>query len=142
MKSVRTEWAKAESDAEKLEWAKKWGDLLVETWDNPIYVSGHTDGRNSILDMMDSIMEGEYPDTILPSQVEAFHDALSTLSSHFKVLSYVLKGTPEMIERFDIDSLKSLVAEQIGKHLGPYIDMESEVVNGEREYRFNLVMLE
>ena len=44
MISVRKEWKAIKSDEEMLVWAKKWGGLLMETWNNPIFVEGQSGG--------------------------------------------------------------------------------------------------
>lgn len=142
MITVRKEWQEIKEDEELLEWGKKWGPLLMETWNNPIYTSGHVEGKKEILEMLDQILNGEYPDKRMPPEVEAYADALTLLSNTPRVLSFVLKGSPEIVKNLDEDTLKQVAASEMAKKLAEHIIITKQEKDGETLFSFDLVMLE
>jgi hypothetical protein len=142
MLSVRKEWKKCKSDEELLEWTKKWGSLLMETFQNPIFTAGHTRGREEIIEMLDAIRSGEYPDKELPEAVEAYADALTFLAQSPRVLSFVLKGSKELTQNLDVVKIREIAATEMAKKLSQFIEINEQEVGGETHYTFDLVMLE
>lgn len=142
MISVRKEWKAIKSDEEMLVWAKKWGGLLMETWNNPIFVAGHSEGKKAVLRQMDQIAEGEYPDGVIPEQVENYAEALDLISKNLRVLSFTLKGSKEVMSRIDDEALKNIAAEEMAKKLSEFVEIDAEDIEGELHFHFNLVMVE
>lgn len=139
MISVRKEWKECKSDEELLEWTKKWGSLLMETWNNPIFVAGHTEGKKSVLHQLDQVAAGEYPDNP-PDQVLNYAEALQLISQNLKVLSFTLKSEKDF--SIDTPTLKKLAADEMAKKLVDFVDIDVETTDTEKHYHFNLVMVE
>ena len=139
MISVRKEWKEISSDEEMLAWAKKWGALLMETWNNPIFVAGHTEGKKSVLHQLDQVAAGEYPDNP-PDQVLNYAEALQLISQNLKVLSFTLKSQKDF--SIDTATLKKLAADEMAKKLVDFVDIDVETTDTEKHYHFNLVMVE
>lgn len=139
MISVRKEWKEISSDEEMLAWAKKWGALLMETWNNPIFVAGHTEGKKSVLHQLDQVAAGEYPDNP-PDQVLNYAEALQLISQNLKVLSFTLKSEKDF--SIDTTTLKKLAADEMAKKLVDFVDIDVETTDTEKHYHFNLVMVE
>lgn len=139
MISVRKEWKEISSDEEMLVWAKKWGALLMETWNNPIFVAGHTEGKKSVLHQLDQVAAGEYPDNP-PDQVLNYAEALQLISQNLKVLSFTLKSQKDF--SIDTATLKKLAADEMAKKLVDFVDIDVETTDTEKHYHFNLVMVE
>jgi hypothetical protein len=139
MISVRKEWKEISSDEEMVAWAKKWGALLMETWNNPIFVAGHTEGKKSVLHQLDQVAAGEYPDNP-PDQVLNYAEALQLISQNLKVLSFTLKSEKDF--SIDTPTLKKLAADEMAKKLVDFVDIDVETTDTEKHYHFNLVMVE
>lgn len=139
MISVRKEWKEISSDEEMVAWAKKWGALLMETWNNPIFVAGHTEGKKSVLHQLDQVAAGEYPDNP-PDQVLNYAEALQLISQNLKVLSFTLKSEKDF--SIDTTTLKKLAADEMAKKLVDFVDIDVETTDTEKHYHFNLVMVE
>lgn len=136
MISVRNEWKEVSSDEEMLQWAKKWGSLLMETWNNPIYRAGHTEGKKEVLTQLDQVAEGNIPQ-VAPVQVQNYAEALNVISQNLKILSFTLKSNVEMGE----ETLRSVAASEMAKKLADFVEIEVEYKD-EIHYNFNLVMVE
>lgn len=136
MISVRKEWKDVSSDEEMLQWAKKWGALLMETWNNPIYTAGHTEGKNEVLTQLDQVAEGNIPQ-VAPVQVQNYAEALNVISQNLKILSFTLKSSLKIEE----EALRSVAASEMAKKLADFIEIDVEYKD-EIHYHFNLVMVE
>lgn len=136
MITVRKEWKNISSDEEMLQWAKKWGALLMETWNNPIYTAGHTEGKKEILTQLDQVAEGNIPQAA-PVQVQNYAEALNVISQNLKILSFTLKSSLKIEE----ETLRSVAASEMAKKLADFIEIDVEYKD-EIHYHFNLVMVE
>jgi len=142
MISVRKEWKKVKTDEDKLEWANKWGDLLMETQLNPIWTSGFTQAVKHIAEQIEQIKNGEYPDLIHP-MVQEYADALTMIHKGFKVVSFSLHGDGELMFRLDEDQLRQLAAEEMSKVLAKHVSIDVEEDDeGNVSFDFNIVMME
>lgn len=136
MISVRKEWKDVSSDEEMLQWAKKWGSLLMETWNNPIYTAGHAEGKKEVLTQLDQVAEGNIPQ-VAPVQVQNYAEALNVISQNLKILSFTLKSSLKIEE----EALRSVAASEMAKKLADFIEIDVEYKD-EIHYHFNLVMVE
>lgn len=121
MKTVKTEWEKADTDEAKLAWAVKWADLLLETWNNPIWVAGYHKARIDIEDQMESLEQGEYPDKLVTDKLSNYAKALHLINSTLHVISGSINvpgKTPE--------ELIELALEKINDNLSQYLDFDEE----------------
>jgi hypothetical protein len=91
---------------------------------------------------MDQIAEGEYPDGAIPEQVENYAEALDLISKNLRVLSFTLKGSREVMSRIDDEALKNIAAEEMAKKLTEFVEIDTESVEDELHFHFNLVMVE
>jgi len=142
MISVRKEWTAVKTDEDKLAWAEKWGDLLMETTGNPIWTSGHTEAIKQITKQIEQVKEGEYPDNMHP-MLKEYAEALEMTSKGFKVVSFALHGDGELMFKLDEDQLRSLAADEMSKILAKHVAIDiEESDDGQVSFNFNIVMLE
>lgn len=139
MKSVRKEWLAAENSEQKLEWADKWADLLLETFQNPIWIEGYTYGKQEIINQMEMITNGEYPDVMHP-MVELFAETLETVRKQMVVVGFQIHADKDM--ELDIESIKKQAANSIASFLTNHINMDTEETDTETIIHFNIVMVE
>jgi hypothetical protein len=142
MISVRKEWKKIKTDEELLAWTKKWGALLMETFQNPIWASGYAKGKSDILDQLEQINKGEYPDDMEPV-IEEYANALSIVRKNIKVAQFFLQGSREVMLNLDNEQLLRIAAEEMSKQLVKHIHMDIEEENDESlKVYFSLVMVD
>ncbi len=143
MISVRKEWEVCETDTDKLAWAKKWGDLLMETYQNPMWTAGHTQGTKELLAVLKNISRGDVPDVPLPEEIEGYAIALETLKKTIKVVSFSIKVEESIMPNLEESRLLQVAAEQIATGILPFIDMEVEEQEDEGlvNFNFNLVLV-
>jgi hypothetical protein len=141
MISVRKEWKSIKSDEEMLAWTKKWGSLLMETFQNPIWASGHTKGKEEVYEELEMLNRGEYPDDLSPV-LEEYAKALSIIKKNIKVVQFFLQGSKEVMFELDDERLMQIAAEEMSKQLVKHIRMDIEEEKDEVKYYFNLVMVD
>ena len=141
MISVRKEWKDVKSDEDLLEWAKKWGPLLMETFQNPIWTSGYTEAKKDVYQTLELINNGEYPDTMDPL-IEEYANALAIISKNIKVVQFFLQGSKEVMFELDDDKLMEIAAEEMAKQLVKYVRMDIEENDEDVKFYFNLVMVD
>jgi hypothetical protein len=141
MISVRKEWKSIKSDEEMLEWAKKWGSLLMETFQNPIWTSGFAKGQEKVYEELEMINCGEYPDEMTPV-LEEYAKALSIVKQNIKVIQFFLQGSKEVMFELDEDKLMEIAAEEMAKQLVKHIRMDIEEEEDGVKFYFNLVMVD
>lgn len=121
MKTVKKEWEEATTPEAQQLWATKWADLLLETWNNPIWTAGYHTARRDIEDQMELLEQGEYPDKFISEKLESYANALRIMSSTLSVISGQVRGegkTPE--------ELIDLAIDKISNHLSQYMDFDEE----------------
>lgn len=141
MISVRREWKEVKSDEDLLAWAKKWGALLMETFQNPIWTSGYTEAKKDIYSTLELVNSGEYPD-IMDPPIEEYAKALSLISKNIKVVQFFLQGSKEVMFELDEDKLMEIAAEEMAKQLVKHIRMDIEEQDEDVKFYFNLVMVD
>lgn len=141
MISVRREWKGVKSDEDLLAWAKKWGALLMETFQNPIWTSGYTEAKKDIYNTLELVNGGEYPD-IMDPPIEEYAKALSLISKNIKVVQFFLQGSKEVMFELDEDKLMEIAAEEMSKQLVKHIRMDIEEEDEDVKFYFNLVMVD
>ena len=142
MISVRKEWQAIKSDEEMLEWSKKWGPLLMETYQNPIWVSGHTQGKKELLTTLDKLRAGEEVTETLEPQLEAYASAVETLNRNFKVINFYINVDQSALPNLDEDMLMKVAAEQISECLTQNLYVEhEEQENGDMKFIYHLIIL-
>lgn len=139
MITVREEWANAETDADKVAWFDTWAPLLLETFQNPIWLDGHTHGKREIVDQMELVMHGEEPDDMHPL-VAVFQEALETLQNQLKVVSFVIHGEKDM--EYDITEMRKQAAIAMASSLAKHINLDTEETDDELILHFNLVLMD
>ncbi|NDD84074.1 hypothetical protein EBZ38_07345 [bacterium] len=142
MISVRKEWRECNSDEELLAWAKKWGTLLMEDFQNPIWTSGYTNGQKSILNTLEAIRDGKDVDSN-EDVINAYKSAIDIISSKLKIVSFNIQATEEALHTLDQDELTKIAAEEMSKQLAKYINMDvEELDNNMVNFSFTLVMVD
>jgi hypothetical protein len=105
--SVRKEWEAAETDTDKLGWAEKWGDLLMETYQNPIWTAGHTQGTKEVLALVSNIRKGKVPDIPLPEELQQYVTDVVTLAKSLKTISFSIKVEESALPNLDEDKISN-----------------------------------
>ena len=141
MISVRKEWKAIKSDEDLLNWSKKWGPLLMETFQNPIWTSGYTEAKKDIYGTLELLNKGQYPDVMDPV-IEEYAKALSIISKNIKVVQFFLQGSKEVMFELEEDRLMEIAAEEMAKQLVKHINMDIEEDEDEVKFYFNLVMVD
>lgn len=141
MISVRKEWKQIKSDEDLLAWTKKWGSLLMETFQNPIWASGYTEGVKSVHTKLEAMNKGEYADDMDPV-LEEYAKALSLIQKNIKVIQFFLTGSKEVMFNLDEDKLMAIAAEEMSKQLVKHIQMDVEEEENDVKFYFNLVMVD
>lgn len=141
MLSVRQEWKKVKSDEDLLAWAKKWGSLLMETFQNPIWTSGYAEGKKDIYSALELVNKGEYPDVMDPI-IEQYANALAIINKNVKVVQFFLQGSREVMMELEEDKLMEIAAEEMAKQLVKHIRLDMEEENDVVKFYFNLVMVD
>jgi hypothetical protein len=121
MKTVKKEWSAVKTEQQKADWASKWADLLLETWNNPIWVAGYNKARIEFEDQMENLEQGEYPEKLISEKLENYAKALQVLNSTLSVVSGSIQlpgKTPE--------ELVDIALEKISAHLSQYLDFDEE----------------
>lgn len=143
MISVRKEWEAVKSDEEMLKWAKSWGPLLMETYQNPIWKSGFTQGKKELLETLDRLRHGEIVHVQLEPQLEAYASAVETLNKTFKVINFHITVEEAVLPNLDEDRLMKVAADQISEALikNLYVEHE-EQENGDMKFIYHLIILD
>jgi uncharacterized membrane protein len=133
MKTVRKEWLEAKTPEQKLAWTEKWADLLLETWSNPIWLSGHTFAVQTLNEQMILIEGGEYPDNPVSPLLENHAKALALIHANLKVVQGELSDDSKTPEE-----LIDMAIEQIGNQLGDYMHYDETT----KVLKFEVVMVD
>lgn len=142
MISVRKEWEAAQTDTDKLAWAKKWGDLLMETYQNPIWTAGHTQGTKEVLALVSNIRKGKVPDIPLPEELQQYVTDVVTLAKSLKTISFSIKVEESALPNLDEDKIKEVACEQVAQGIYPFIEVEMlELDTGMVEFNYNIVVI-
>lgn len=142
MISVRKEWEAAETDTDKLEWAKKWGDLLMETYQNPMWTSGHTQGTKEILALLANIRKGNVPEVPLPHELQQYIVDMETLAKSIKTISFSIKVEEEVLPNLDEDKLKQVACTQVSEGIYPFIEVDiNELESGMVEFNYSIAVI-
>lgn len=141
MISVRKEWKAIKSDEDLLNWSKKWGPLLMETFQNPIWTSGYTEAKKDIYSTLELLNKGQYPDVMDPV-IEEYAKALSIISKNIKVVQFFLQGSKEVMFELEEDRLMEIAAEEMSRQLVKHIRMDIEESDEDVKFYFNLVMVD
>lgn len=142
MITVRKDWEAIKTDEEMLAWAKSWGPLLMETYQNPIWVSGFTQGKKELLATLDKLREGEEVEGQLEPQLEAYASAVDTLNKSFKVINFYIVVEEKLLPTLDEDMLMKVAAEQISECLTQNLYVEhEELENGDMKFIYHLILL-
>ena len=142
MISVRKEWEAAETDTDKLAWAKKWGDLLMETYQNPMRTAGHTQGTKEVLALVANIRKGKIPDIPLPEELQQYVTDVVTLAKSLKTISFSIKVEESALPNLDEDKIKEVACEQVAQGIYPFIEVEMlELDTGMVEFNYNIVVI-
>jgi len=115
----------------------------METYQNPIWVSGFTQGRKELLSTLDKLREGEEVTVKLEPQLEAYASAVDTLNKNFKVINFYINVEQAVLPNLDEDKLMEVAAEQISGALvkNLYVEQE-ELENGDVRFVYHLIILE
>lgn len=142
MISVRKEWEAAQTDTDKLAWAKKWGGLLIETYQNPIWTAGHTQGTKEVLALVSNIRKGKVPDIPLPEELQQYVTDVVTLAKSLKTISFSIKVEESALPNLDEDKIKEVACEQVAQGIYPFIEVEMlELDTGMVEFNYNIVVI-
>lgn len=142
MITVRKEWEAVKTDEEMLAWAKSWGPLLMETYQNPIWVSGHTQGKKELLATLDKLRIGDEVEGKLEPQLEAYASAVDTLNKSFKVINFYITVEESALPNLDEGKLMEVAAEQISNCLTQNLYVEhEELENGDMKFIYHLIIL-
>ena len=116
MITVKKEWEAASTDEEKLAWANKWASLLLETWNNPMWVAGYNKARVEIEDQFEMLEQGEYPEKFVTDKMENYAKALKVLNSTLSVISgsvHIPNTTPEELIDVALDKITDNLAQYL-----------------------------
>ena len=142
MLSVRREWTEAKTDEDKLKWADKWGDLLMETYQNPMWTAGHTQATKEFLAILRNIKAGNTPEIALPQEILDYAEALKIISNDIKTVSFKIVAEHDMLANLDEAVFRKVAVDQIAAALMPYLYIEeNELENGDVEFTYNIVMV-
>lgn len=142
MLSVRREWTEAKTEADKLKWADKWGDLLMETYQNPMWTAGHTQATKEFLAILRNIKAGNKPEVALPQEILDYAEALHMVTSDLKVVSFKITAQNDMLHKLDEAVFRKVAIDQMAAALMPYLYIEeNELENGDVEFTYNLTMV-
>lgn len=142
MISVRKEWEAAETDTDKLAWAKKWGDLLMETYQNPMWTAGHTQGTKEVLALVSNIRKGNVPDIPLPEELQQYVTDVVTLAKSLKTITFSIKVEESALPNLDEEKIKEVACEQVAQGIYPFIEVEMlELDTGMVEFNYNIVVI-
>jgi len=121
MKTVKKEWEEASTPEEQQAWATKWADLLLETWNNPIWTAGYHRARMDIEDQMEMLEQGEYPDKLVTDKLEGYIHSLKVMSSSLSVISGRVCDAGKTPEE-----LIDMALEKIAAHMSQYMDFDEQ----------------
>lgn len=143
MLTVKQEWEEAADDESILAWARKWGSLLVEDWNNPIWTSGYTQGQKEFLDKMRGLREGNpVPDNLPPEMVQ-YANAVEILEKNLRFITYNMIAEPAMAAKITEKELLDIAAKQIAPVITNFIEVDTEELeNGNINFIFNLVIVQ
>lgn len=142
MLTVKQEWLDALTDEDKLVWAKKWGDLLVEDFQNPIWTSGYTQGQKELLDKMRGLKMGNPVTGDVPPELEEYASAVEVIKQTLKFISFNLIADAAVAERISREELLEIAAQQISPVITHYIDVQAEELeDGKVNFVFTLVLV-
>lgn len=133
MKTVKREWLETKTPEDKIKWADKWVDLLLETWSNPIWTSGHTHAVQTLNEQLIMIEGGEYPDNPVSPLLENHFKALALIHANLKVVQGEIADSSKSPEE-----LIEMAIEEIGNQLGDYMNYDEET----KTLKFEVVMVE
>jgi len=145
MLSVRKEWLEAETDTDRLAWANKWGDLLMEDFQNPIWTAGYAQCRKEFIALLEKIRKNEEEIDMedLEEEVQAYVRAIDIVSQKLKYVSFNIDAGPEVLHNLDEETLKEIAAEQMAKVLIRHITIDTEDLPGDNiRFHFNLTMVD
>lgn len=132
MKTVKKEWLEAKTDEDKIKWADKWVDLLLETWSNPIWTSGHTHAVQTLNEQMLMIEGGEYPDLPISPLLENHAKALALIHANLKVIQGAISDSSKSPEELVEEAI-----DHIGNQLGDYMEYDEQT----KTLTFEVVMV-
>lgn len=143
MISVRKEWEAIENDTDKLAWANKWGDLLMETYQNPMWTSGHTQGTKEVLALLANIRNGDVPAIPLPHELQQYIVDMETLAKSIKTISFSIKVEEEVLPNLDENKLKEVACNQVAEGIYPFIEVEVEELEetGLVEFNYSIAVI-
>jgi len=121
MITVKREWEEAKTDEDRLAWSIKWASLLLETWNNPMWVAGYNKARIEVEDQLEMLETGEYPDKFVTDKLENYGKALKVMNSTLSVIAgsvHIPGKTPE--------ELIDIALEKITDNLSQYLDFDPE----------------
>lgn len=143
MISVKREWKECKTDEERLAWANKWGDLLMEDYQNPIWVSGHTQGMKEYSTLLKKIKAGEKIEQVLPIELQEYASALETLHANLKVVTFNVTVEEAALPNVDEDMIMKVAAEQMSNVIVKYTRVETEELeNGDVKFSYNIVLVD
>jgi len=143
MLSVRNEWLLADTAEKKLEWTNKWGDLLMEDFQNPIWVSGHTQALKETYDLIKKIEDGQTIRIALPEQLERYKNAVNFMNTQVKTATCKVKVEASALENIDAAYLRKVAADNLTPAIVKHMHVEEEeLANGDMSFSFTVVMLD
>jgi|688.fasta_scaffold377113_2 hypothetical protein len=129
LKTVRDEWVQAETDEQILVWAKKWGWLLCEDFQNPIWLEGFAKGKKAYTEEL-ALEEGE-----LEAAVEIFR-------SKVKILTFNVEAEYSILASIEEKQIREAAANMMADALADHITMEmEELKNGNVMFTFYLTVV-
>lgn len=143
MISVRNEWLECKTDEDRLKWANKWGDLLMEDFQNPIWVSGHTQGIREYTALLKKIKAGEEIDHAIPEELQEYQSALETLHKTLKVVTFTINVEKDTLPKVDEEVLLKVAADQMAGMLAQYTEIDAEELeNGDVKFTYSLILVD
>jgi hypothetical protein len=128
LRSVREEWLQAESDEQILAWAKKWGWLLCEDYQNPIWTEGFTKGKNSVFEEL----EAEEDEVSL---------ALDIFRKKIKILTFNVEAEYSILASLEESEIRKAAADLMVDALADQIRMEVEKLENSVMFTFYLTLV-
>ncbi len=142
MLTVKQEWHDALTDEDKLVWAKKWGDLLVEDFQNPIWTSGFTQGQKELLEKIRGLKMGNPVTGDIPEELHDYATAVEVIKQTLKFISFNLIASAEVAEKISREELLEIAAKNISPVITNFIDVQAEEMeDGKINFVFNLVLV-
>lgn len=133
MKSARNEWIASTSEVAKANWADKYAPLLLETWNNPIWVEGRTQALLEVEEQIEDINEGNEVDKLVTPGILHYQNAMKLIRANIRVLHGSVSEAGKSPEE-----LAEIAMSRIFGALTEFMDYDAET----NTLSFEIVMVE